>query len=778
MTKNNDKTQRDYLGIKTACLAMLALLFLLACVLLQGDGGEILGGGDAAAGAGGHGFYYENLALMPGVEVTADSVENDSFLPQLAADGKKNAGAGRWSSANEAGAPEHWLQFSFPQEQSFAFVSLYWERLNVLGFVIEISRDGEHWTQAALWEGTPETNEQHVVLDNQAQGRFLRLRTTAVSDTEENQYLYYQNVSLLEMEVYAQAPVSWCLQVPEIRTAEDGRRFLPLPEAPAGYEIRLLGSDYEEIIDEDGTVYPTLEEKTVTVGYRILQGDKYEDSPSYYVTVPPSVFTDNPESPADNSEASVDNSEAFVVNDRPRLSPEVSEWKGGAGFFPPEDAKRIVMQAGREAELRQPALDLQESWKKLSGEELTVVSGEEASLQTGDIYLGFAGKEMGLKEEGYWLDIRPGTMVLRAEKLQGLIWATVTAAELLENAGEGIPCGTIRDYPRYSVRGFHIDIGRRMVSLETLKQIVLTLSEHKMNNLGVHLNDNEILSTSGKNDSISNAFTAYAGFRLESGLKNSRGEGITSQDGSLTREEWKELTRFAAEKGVQMIPEIDTPAHSLALTRIFPEYALADEPDNVDQLDLDKKGTVDLVQKLWKEYLEGEDPVFEAGGLVHIGMDEYFADGEDYRSFANDMISMIQESGRTVRMWGSLSRLPGRTQVVSENVQMQIWNMEWADPQDMYGEGFTIINSLNSSLYIIPGGGYDRLDLEALKQWEPNLFAAGTQAEMLPAYSGRMAGAVYCLWNDTIGSLDTGVTEEGILERFLEPLPLLSGKLW
>ena len=149
MAKNNDKTQRYYPGIKTACLAMLALLFLLVCVLLQGDGGESLGGGDAAAGAGEHGFYYENLALMPGVEVTADSVENDSFLPQLAADGKKNAGAGRWSSANEAGAPEHWLQFSFPQEQSFAFVSLYWERLNVLGFVIEVSRDGEDYRSFA-----------------------------------------------------------------------------------------------------------------------------------------------------------------------------------------------------------------------------------------------------------------------------------------------------------------------------------------------------------------------------------------------------------------------------------------------------------------------------------------------------------------------------------------------------------------------------------------------------------------------------------------------------
>lgn len=152
----------------------------------------------------------------------------------------------------------------------------------------------------------------------------------------------------------------------------------------------------------------------------------------------------------------------------------------------------------------------------------------------------------------------------------------------------------------------------------------------------------------------------------------------------------------------------------------------ADEPDNVDQLDLGKKGTVDLVQKLWKEYLEGEDPVFEAGGLVHIGMDEYFADGEDYRSFANDMISMIQESGRTVRMWGSLSRLPGRTQVASENVQMQIWNMEWADPQDMYEEGFTIINSLNSSLYIIPGrrlrplgsGSIEAVGAKSFRSWD------------------------------------------------------------
>lgn len=768
MVKDNRKTDRDYRGTKMVVLTALALLFLMACLLLRGDEGERAD--KAGTGAAEHGFVYENLALLPGVEVTADSVENDRFLPRLAADGEKKDNASRWSSANEPGEPEHWLQFSFPGEQSFAFVSLYWERLNVLGFVIEVSEDGERWTQAAVWEGTPETNEQHIVLEHPAQGRFLRLKTTAVSDTEENQYLYYQNVSLLEMELYAQAPISYGLCIPDICTTEDGRRFLPLPEVPAGYEIRLLGSDYEEVIDGDGTVYPTLEEKTAAVGYRITQGDKYEDSPSYEITVPPSSFPEE--------EEEIFAGEASERNERPQLTPEAAEWRGGTGFFSPQEAKCIVIQNGREEELKQPGLAFQEMWDKLSGVKLEVVSGGEDSLQAGDIYLGFAGEDMGLKEEGYWLDIRRDTMVIRAEKLQGFIWAKITAAALLEKDGEKIYCGTIRDYPQYSVRGFHIDIGRRMVSLETLEQIVVSLSEHKMNNLGIHLNDNEILSTSGKNDSIANAFTAYAGFRLESGLENSAGEGITSQDGFLTKEEWKELARFAAKNGVQLIPEIDTPAHSLALTRIFPEYALADEPDNVDQLDLGKKGTAALVQSLWKEYLEGEDPVFEEGGVVHIGMDEYFAKGEDYRTFANEMIRLIQESGRTVRMWGSLSRLPGRTQVTSENVQQQIWNMEWADPKDMYEEGFTIINSLNSSLYIIPGGGYDRLDMEALKQWKPNVFAAGTRAEMLPAYSGRMAGAVYCLWNDTIGNLDTGITEAGILERFYEPLPLLAGKLW
>lgn len=746
---------------------MLVFLFLLAAFGLRGDD---LAKAEEETGET-HGFYRENLARLSGVRVTADSVEKESFAPSLAADGKED-GASRWSSANEPGQPEHWLMVEFPEERTVTFVRLFWERLNVQGFVLEASRDGENWIETGVWEGVPEANVQSVVLENGVSGRFFRIRTTAVSTTEENQYLYYQNVSLLEMELYEEVPLVYSLEIPEIEVMEDGRRFLPLPRVPEGYEIALLGADYEEIIGDDGTVYPTVEEKNVTVGYRVSREGLYEDSPAYTVTVPPA---------ADREEEQAASAGAEEVNSRPEITPALTEWKGKKGFFTVENSGRLVLQSGREEELTEAAEEWKDIWDTLAGGELTVVSGTEDALEKGDIYLGFADRSMGLREEGYLCDISRESIRLKAEKEQGLLWGTGTLKQLLlkvQEGAQGIPCGVIRDYPRYAVRGFAIDIGRRMVSMDTLKQIVLYMSDNKMNNLGIHLNDNEILATSGKNDTIANAFTAYAGFRLESDTRNKKGEGITSLDGALTKEEWKAFTRWAQGKGVQVIPEIDTPAHSLSITRVFPEYALADEPDNVDHLDLSKKGTLELVQTIWKEYLEGEDPVFPEEGVVHIGLDEYYGSGEDLRKFANEMIAMVQESGRSVRLWGSLSRADGKTKVVSDKVQMQIWSTEWADPEDMYEAGFSIINSLNSNLYIIPGGGYDRLDTQALQQWEPNRFSTGARAEVLPAYSPRMAGAVYCLWNDTIGSLDVGITEEGMLERFLEPLPLLSEKLW
>ena len=205
---------------KIGGVVLLAVLLLVAVFGLRGD--DLIKETQEDASRG---FYRENLARLPGVKVTADSVENEKFGASLAVDGNRRDRASRWSSANEAGQPEHWLMVEFPEERSVSFVRLYWERLNVEGFVLEASEDGENWVQAADWEGEQEANAQSIVLDKVVNGRFFRIRTTAVSTAEENQYLYYQNVSLLEMELYEEVPLVYCLEVPEIQGKEDGSRL-------------------------------------------------------------------------------------------------------------------------------------------------------------------------------------------------------------------------------------------------------------------------------------------------------------------------------------------------------------------------------------------------------------------------------------------------------------------------------------------------------------------------------------------------------------------------
>ena len=782
---------------------LFVLLLAAAALFLDGDDPEKIGAGAEGTGASladafpvgsVTGAELVNLALQEGVTVTADSVETETFSPKKAADGDRSDSASRWSSANETGQPVHWLMFEFAEEKQVSFVRLYWERLNVEGFVLESSPEGKNWTVAAEITESPEANEQCIVLDNPVPGRYFRIRTTAMSDSEENQYLYYQNVSLLEAELYGEVPLSYSLGELSVETAEDGSRRLTLPFVPADVEIEIAGADYEQVIGLDGTVYPTLEEKEVEVGFLLTRDGVSEETPGYTVTVPAVEQV----APA---------GETLSENSRPSVTPEVAEWRGGSGSFSLREDGRILVDEKWQEEAGEAFASLQTALKTAAGHsdsdsgETQILIGTKEEMQDGDIYLGVASEELGLGEEGYLCEIRQDGIVLLAQEAKGMIWGVNTLCQLLDAENgevEEIACGIIRDYPRYSVRGFSIDIGRKMVSMETLRKMVLELSANKMNTLGVHLNDNEILSTSGKNDSIANAFTAYSGFRLESSLQNERGEKITSQDGAFTKEEWKEFTEWAAGLGVEVVPEIDTPAHSLAITKVFPETALADEPENVDQLDLSKTDTISLMEGLWKEYLDGAEPVFAEGGTVHIGMDEYFGNAQDYKAYMQRLIGLVTESGRSVRMWGSLSLIEqangkaaqegqsaytlwnGEEEgaVSPEQIQVQVWSSQWADPQETYRAGYTVINSLNSSLYIIPGGGYDSLDLGALSDWEPNEYPMGGETQVLPAWSPRAAGAIYCLWNDTIGSLEAGITEEGIYDRFLEPLSLLSGKLW
>lgn len=121
----------------------------------------------------------------------------------------------------------------------------------------------------------------------------------------------------------------------------------------------------------------------------------------------------------------------------------------------------------------------------------------------------------------------------------------------------------------------------------------------------------------------------------------------------------------------------------------------------------------------------------------------------------------------------------GTTKPQPENLQMNLWSTVWADPMEMYEAGYSLINMQNNHLYLIPGGGYDRLDGRDLyENWAPNRFYDYNRRETIPVYSPQMLGAAYMIWNDMVGRLDVGICEYDLYERFLEPLGVVSARLW
>ncbi|MDE7428246.1 MAG: family 20 glycosylhydrolase, partial [Lachnospiraceae bacterium] len=471
--------------------------------------------------------------------------------------------------------------------------------------------------------------------------------------------------------------------------------------------------------------------------------------------------------------------------------PSIAEWKGGQGFFQLGENSRIIVGSdsyppGTGAEDRredaQALWDVAELFKRECANSrfqwnVHVCNGTLEDAGPGDIYLGYSEETNGLGEEGYTCDITD-KCVIKAENVTGIRWGIVTLMQILSRV-DNVPQGQIRDYPLYEIRGFGIDVARKAVSLDTLYTMMETMSWYKMNDLTIHLNDNEILATSGLTASEEQAMTAESAFRLESSLADEEGETLTSGEYAYTKEEFDQFIRTAKTYGVTVVPEIDTPAHSLSITKLYPEYALRSTNESVDQIDLGNEEAVALVERLWQEALDEEKGAFRQAEIVNIGMDEYYGDGEQYRQYLTRINDLVQESGKAVRLWGSLSNMGGTTKPSLENLQMNIWSTLWADPREMYEAGYSLINMQNNHLYIIPGGGYDWLDgRELYENWAPNKFYDYNQVENIPVYSPQMLGAAYMIWNDMCGSLDLGISEYDLFERFREPLPVLSARLW
>lgn len=449
------------------------------------------------------------------------------------------------------------------------------------------------------------------------------------------------------------------------------------------------------------------------------------------------------------------------INKKPFVIPELQKWQGGSGYFTP-DGKTALVIVPTEAKIQKSVETFAKDYRTMFGKTFRVKTGKE---KAGDIVFSLTDRpELG--KEGYSISIGDRVQVT-ANTPQGIFWATRTLLQLAEQHDrQALPKGTITDYPAYEIRGFMLDCGRKFFSIDFLRDYVRMMAYYKMNTFQIHLNDNGFKQYFG-NDWMK----TYSAFRLECDTY----PGLTAKDGSYTKKEFIDLQKMAEEYGVNIIPEIDVPAHSLAFTQYKPEIGSLEY--GMDHLDLFKQETYDFVDGLFAEYLSGDEPVFR-GPVVHIGTDEYSNKKKDvvekFRYFTDHYIRLVESYGKKACLWGALTHAKGDTPVKSENVLMNCWYNGYADPKAMAEKGYELISIPDGWVYIVPIAGYyyDYLNTRNLyENWTPARIGNVTFSENDPAVKGGM----FAVWNDHVGN---GITAQDVHHRVLPAMQTLSAKTW
>lgn len=663
------------------------------------------------------------------------------------------------------------------------------------------------------------TSAPALVANAQAQ-RYVRLYIE-----EMNSACPYDDMGMVEFQLLANpdelpASASSVLERLSLDLTQDGDNKVTgvaiSGNVPQGYTAT-VAANLEQVVGPDGTIYTPLMDTQVELAIEVTKNDGSERA-----------VTPNADVQTVTILGAHTAQEAEGGNPKPAVIPEIMEWfstmdEAAQAPFRLTPDSRIVHRNNAAGDFDAVANALTADAKDLFGDSYALthshISGNYnqviAAAQSGDIVIydvqptgtmANSAKVAGFDHETYRIEITD-KVIIYATDATGAYWATRTLLQALKlsqaDTGElAVVRGTMRDYPEFKVRGFVMDVGRKPISMDMLRQITQNMAWYKLNDFHIHLNDNLIFmedycTQSDKSD-YQSAYESYSAFRLESRLEEEEGaKPLTAKDYAYTKTEFKQFIADCAALGVTVVPEIDVPAHAKAITDAFPSlrlnktgtYSDTTRPW-IDHLDLTNKmdESVAKVNELFDEYIDGN--VF--GDIVHFGADEYYDGTANYAPFAKAMVDHLRgEKGKTVRLWGSLSSMGDVNNLFApeytRGVQMNIWNTGWANPQAMYNKGFDLINVTDGPFYMVPNGtwinsggtsgrgGYgDYLNLTAVYDKAPNQIGGTT----FPAGASQILGEAFAIWNDNIDTRASGLDETDMFDRFFDTLPVVAVRQW
>lgn len=240
-----------------------------------------------------------------------------------------------------------------------------------------------------------------------------------------------------------------------------------------------------------------------------------------------------------------------------------------------------------------------------------------------------------LSESQYQMDITTDKIRIRAGSDIGVFYATQTLMQLMpveifgkeQKLGNNIqvPCVWINDYPRFPYRGMHLDVCRHFFPTSFVKKYIDLLAIHKMNYFHWHLTEDqgwriEIKKYPKLTEVGSKRKGSLIGSYNDLPHKFDEGE----YGGFYTQEEIKEIVKYAQDRFITIVPEIEMPGHAMAALAAYPQYSCRKKPLEVaniwgvfDDVYCANDDTFDFLEDILTEVM-----ALFPGPYIHIGGDE------------------------------------------------------------------------------------------------------------------------------------------------------------
>ena len=175
--------------------------------------------------------------------------------------------------------------------------------------------------------------------------------------------------------------------------------------------------------------------------------------------------------------------------------------------------------------------------------------------------------------EGYVLTVKADRVTLNGQTENGVFYGIQTLRKSIPAETKAtsilLPAGSIQDEPRFSYRGMHLDVGRHFFPIEFVKKYIDLLALHNMNTFHWHLTEDQGWRIEIKKYP---KLTEIGAWRDRTVIgRNTEEYDNTRYGGFYTQEQAKEIVKYAGERYITVIPEVDLPGHMLAALAAYPE---------------------------------------------------------------------------------------------------------------------------------------------------------------------------------------------------------------